>query len=68
MAAAEDPWVNVKTEHGFNADEVVSAFQKSIRRGLLENALLLAYEMFSTSAELEKESPSRDTFNIMILA
>jgi replication-associated recombination protein RarA len=50
----KDPWVNVKTEHGFNADEVISAFQKSIRRGLLENALLLAYEMYSTSAELEE--------------
>jgi replication-associated recombination protein RarA len=54
MAVAEDPWVHIKTEHGFNVDEVVSAFQKSIRRGLLENALLLAYEMFSTSAELEE--------------
>jgi replication-associated recombination protein RarA len=51
---AKDPWVNVRTEHGFNADEIVSAFQKSIRRGMLENALLLAYEMFSTSAELEE--------------
>jgi replication-associated recombination protein RarA len=33
---------------------VVSAFQKSIRRGMLENALLLAYEMYATSAELEE--------------
>jgi replication-associated recombination protein RarA len=49
-----DPWVKVKTEHDFNADEVISAFQKSIRRGLLENALLLAYEMYSTSPELEE--------------
>jgi replication-associated recombination protein RarA len=50
----KDPWVRVKTEHDFNADEVVSAFQKSIRRGMLENALLLAYEMYVTSAELEE--------------
>ena len=50
----KDPWGRVKTEHDFNADEVVSAFQKSIRRGLLENALLLAYEMYVTSAELEE--------------
>ena len=51
--ASRDPWADVRTAHGFNADEVVSAFQKSIRRGLLDNALLLAYEMFSTSPELE---------------
>ena len=50
----KDPWARVRTEHDFHADEVVSAFQKSIRRGLLENALLLAYEMYVTSAELEE--------------
>lgn len=50
----KDPWARVRTEHDFNADEVVSAFQKSIRRGLLENALMLAYEMYATSAELEE--------------
>jgi replication-associated recombination protein RarA len=50
----DDPWTRVTTIHGFGADEIVSAFQKSIRRGLLENALLLAYEMFSTSAEFEE--------------
>src|SRR5260221_5504383 len=58
---AKDPWVNVKTEHDFSADEVVSAFQKSIRRGLLENALLLAYEMTSTSPELEEHLWTRLT-------
>jgi replication-associated recombination protein RarA len=51
---ANDPWELVKTVHGFNVDEVVSAFQKSIRRGLTENALLLAYEMTETSPELEE--------------
>lgn len=51
---AFDPWTLVKTVHGFNADEVISAFQKSIRRGLLENALLLAYEMTETSPALEE--------------
>jgi replication-associated recombination protein RarA len=56
-----DPWVRVKTEHDFNADEVVSAFQKSIRRGMLENALLLAYEMYVTSAELEEHLWTRLT-------
>jgi len=50
----KDPWTRVKTAHDFNADEVVSALQKSIRRGMLENALLLAYEMYVTSAELEE--------------
>lgn len=48
-----DPWVNVRTRHDFPADEVISALQKEIRRGNVENAVLLAYEMFTTSAELE---------------
>lgn len=49
----EDPWTRVRTRHDFAADEVISALQKEIRRGNGENAALLAYEMLTTSAELE---------------
>ncbi|MBN1260236.1 MAG: AAA family ATPase [Anaerolineae bacterium] len=49
-----DPWVDVKTRHGFAADQVISALQKEIRRGHTENAALLAYEMATTSPELEE--------------
>jgi replication-associated recombination protein RarA len=48
-----DPWVDVKTFHGFQADHVISALQKEIRRGNTENAALLAYEMIITSPALE---------------
>ena len=48
-----DPWVNVRTRHDFPADQVISALQKEIRRGQTENAALLAYEMATTSPELE---------------
>jgi len=51
--AIDDPWTRVKTRHDLPADEVISALQKEIRRGHAENAALLAYEMFITSAELE---------------
>jgi len=50
---APDPWQRTTTENGFPADEVISALQKSIRRGLTENAVLLGWEMFITSPELE---------------
>ena len=54
MAAdVRDPWVDVKTRHGLAADQVISALQKEIRRGNEENATLLAYEMATTSPELE---------------
>jgi len=53
MGKSQDPWVEVKTVHGFQADQVISALQKEIRRGNTENAALLAYEMVSTSAALE---------------
>lgn len=49
----KDPWVDVKTRHGFQADEVISALQKEIRRSQTENAALLAYEMATTSPEME---------------
>ena len=48
-----DPWVDVKTFNGFQADHVISALQKEIRRGNTENAALLAYEMMITSPALE---------------
>ncbi len=51
--AAYDPWTRVHTRHGFQADEVISALQKEIRRGKHENAALLAYEMLTSSPELE---------------
>lgn len=50
---SSDPYVSVRTRHGFAADEVISALQKEIRRGNTENAVLLAYEMIITSRDLE---------------
>ena len=50
---ARDPWVDVKTRHGLAADELISSLQKEIRRGHTENAVLIAYEMATTSPELE---------------
>lgn len=52
---APDPWQRTSTENGFPADEVISALQKSIRRGMLDNAMLLAWEMYLTSPELEQK-------------
>ncbi len=48
-----DPWVDVKTYNGFQADHVISSLQKEICRGNEENAALLAYEMIITSPALE---------------
>jgi len=54
-----DPWQNVKTQHGIPADEVISGLQKCLRRGMAETALLLAYEMYVTSPEMEEMLWSR---------
>jgi replication-associated recombination protein RarA len=51
--ANRDPWGKVKTKSGLPADQVISALQKEIRRGRVENACLLAYEMAITSPALE---------------
>lgn len=50
-----DPWQNCKTKNNYHADEVISALQKSIRRGLEEDACKFAFELFSTSPELEEK-------------
>ena len=48
-----DPWIGLRTQHNLAVDEVISALQKEIRRGHTENAAFLAYEMLTTSEELE---------------
>jgi replication-associated recombination protein RarA len=54
MASEEhDIWIGLRTRHELAADEVISALQKEIRRGHTENAAFLAYEMLTTSEELE---------------
>lgn len=51
---SNDPWTRVRTLHDFPADEIISSLQKEIRRGNTENAALLAYEMLTTSPEMEE--------------
>lgn len=48
----DDPWASRTSLHGFPCDELVSALQKYIRRGNLDEAALVAREMFETSQEL----------------
>ena len=54
-----DPWQKAITRNGFACDEVISALQKCIRRGLEEGACMFAYELYLTSPELEDKLWSR---------
>lgn len=54
-----DHWQRTTTEHVLPADEVISALQKCIRRSLTDNALLLGWEMYLTSPEMEEMLWSR---------
>lgn len=49
----QDPWAKITTRNGLNGDEVISSLQKSIRRGLTEEACKFAYEMYITSPQME---------------
>ena len=49
-----DPWSKITTRNGYAGDEVISALQKSIRRGLEEQACMFAYEMYISSPQLEE--------------
>jgi replication-associated recombination protein RarA len=55
MKESRYKWDQVTTKHGYRADEVISAFQKSIRRGEEEDAVFFAYEMLATSDELAEK-------------
>jgi replication-associated recombination protein RarA len=56
---SEDPWTRVVSKRGYAADELISALQKSIRRGDLRLAILVGRELYETSAELEEVMWSR---------
>jgi replication-associated recombination protein RarA len=49
----DDPWASVTTSTGLPADEVISALQKSVRRGEVRNAVLCALDLSATSPELD---------------
>lgn len=45
-------WAEIKTRNGFTADEIISSFQKSVRRNMVEEACEFAYELYITSPQL----------------
>jgi replication-associated recombination protein RarA len=49
-----DVWSRARTVNGFAVDELRSVLQKSIRRGLVEEAALAAYELFVNGQETEE--------------
>jgi MgsA AAA+ ATPase C terminal len=48
----EDPYSQVVSPHGIPVDDLVAVLQKEIRRSHIDNAVLAAYEMFTTSADV----------------
>ena len=50
-----DPWSKITTRSGYAGDEVISALQKSIRRGLEGQACMFAYELYVSSPQLEEK-------------
>lgn len=48
-----DPWRGVTSRNGIPGDELISALQKSIRKGKAEIACRVAYEMYITSEQFE---------------
>ncbi len=51
-AHSEDPYAGLMSPRGIPVDQLVSVLQKEIRRGNVDNAVLAAYEMLSTSADV----------------
>jgi replication-associated recombination protein RarA len=51
---SQDVWSRATSVNGFAFDELRSVLQKSIRRGLLEEAVLAAFEFFSSGPEAEE--------------
>jgi len=49
---SQDPYTKLTSPRGIPVDQLVSVLQKEIRRGHVDNAVLAAYEMLSTSADV----------------
>jgi hypothetical protein len=49
---AEDPYTRLTSPRGIPVDQLVSVLQKEIRRSNVDNAVLAAYEMLTTSPEI----------------
>ena len=45
-------WAEIKTRNGFVADEIISSYQKAVRRSMVEEACEYAYELYITSPQL----------------
>jgi replication-associated recombination protein RarA len=54
-----DPWSNTRTKNGLEADLVISALQKCIRRGEEQLAVRMAYELYLTSGFHEEKMWNR---------
>ena len=48
----QDPYTRMTSPRGIPVDQLVSVLQKEIRRSQVDNAVLAAYEMHSTSPEV----------------
>jgi replication-associated recombination protein RarA len=48
----QDPYTRMRSPGGIPVDQLVSVLQKEIRRSHVDNAVLAAYEMHRTSAEV----------------
>lgn len=51
---AEDPFTRMLSPRGVPVDQLVSVLQKEIRRSNVDNAVLAAYEMHTTSPEVAR--------------
>lgn len=51
---SQDLWSRTTTRNGYAADELRSVLQKSIRRGMMEEAILAGCELFFSSPETEE--------------
>lgn len=49
---SEDPYSQIVSPHGIPVDDLVSVLQKEIRRSHVDNAVLAAYEMYTTSPDV----------------
>lgn len=56
---AADPYARVVSANGIPADELISGLQKAIRRGHVEDALLIAREMYVSGEDLRNHLWSR---------
>lgn len=68
LSHAQDPWASRTSVHGYAMDELISALQKYVRRGVLEEAILVARELWESDTDSNSDCEEKLWERLKVMA